>query len=144
MRSIITLILACAIGLTLFSRLSRQPTAQEIKPETPPPAQEIKPEPRASFTEDYESAMKETERKVLLVFGAKWCPHCKELEAHLKEINLDGILVCKVDVDKHRDIARKHSVRLLPVSIMIEKGEEKSRVKGFSKAEFDAWLSANK
>lgn len=137
MRSAAALILASLLALALFARPEKHEKPSPVQPQTAPPAVEAKP----SFTEDYEEAMKETERKVLLVFGAEWCPHCKTLKEHLKNSNLDGILVCTVDVDAHKDLARKYHARTLPTSVMLSKGEETSRTKGFSQAEYDAWLS---
>lgn len=137
MRSAAALILASLLALALFARLNKHEKPRSAPPQTPPSAAEARP----SFTEDYEEAMKESERKVLLVFGAEWCPHCKTLEKHLMSASLDGVLVCEIDVDAHQDIARKHHVRGLPTSIMLSNREEISRTKGFSQDEYDAWLS---
>lgn len=137
MRSAAALILAFLLALALFARPKKQEIPPSAPPQTPPPAVEVKP----SFTEDYEEAMKETERKVLLVFSSERCPHCKTLKEHLKSANLDGILVCTVDVTEHKDIARKYHVRGLPTSVMLSKGEETSRTKGFSQDEWDAWFA---
>lgn len=144
MRSAAVLMLVAVLGLALFLKSGQISESAEGQPRTSPPAQVEPPQAKPSFTEDYEAAMGETERKVIVVFGAEWCPHCVLLKDHLKEMNLEGYLVCLVDVDQHKDIQKKHAVKLLPTSILIEKGKETSREKGFDKAKFDAWVEENR
>lgn len=144
MKSAAVLMLATVLGLALFYRSGQPQRSADEQPQTSPPAQVEPPTEKPRFTEDYESAMKEKDRKVILVFGADWCPHCVLLKEHLKEMNLDGYLVCVVDADRNREAKRAHSVRILPTSIILEKGEEVSRERGFDKKSYDAWVEGNR
>lgn len=144
MKSAAALVLVTALVLAFFLKSGLTIESAERQPRTSPPVQA---EPKAEtprVTEDYEEAMKETERKVILVFGAEWCPHCVVLKEHLKEMNLEGYLVCLVDVDDSKEIKRKHAVRILPTSIILDDGKEVSRLKGFEKDNFDKWVEENR
>jgi len=139
MRSAVVLALA-SIMVLIFLLVSGQATKSSgEQPQTSPP-----PHLKPAFTEDYEEAMSEKDRKVLLVFGAEWCPHCVTLKAHLKDVNLDGFLVCVLDVDKRKEMKSKHSLKALPTCIIVDKGEEVSRMRGFDKKKFDAWIEENR
>lgn len=144
MKSAVALMLVAALGLALFMKCGLTLGSAEERPQTSPLAHNDQPKAKPSFTEDYEAAMDETERKVIVVFGAEWCPHCALLKDHLKVMNLDGYLVCLVDVDKQKDAQRKHGVRVLPTSIMFEGGKEISRQKGFDKDKLEDWVEENR
>lgn len=144
MRSAAVLMLAMVVVLALLSRSGRDMRSAEDQPQTSPPAQ-VEPKPKApSITDDYEEAMKEAERKVILVFGAEWCPHCVLLKDHLGNMNLDGYLICVVDVDDHKELKRKYKARSLPTSVMLDAGKEVSRKVGFQKAEYEEWIESNR
>lgn len=59
-------------------------------------------------------------KQVLLIFGANWCPDCRQLNAHMGEADLGSLLeeryvVVKVDVarfKKNLDVAGKFGVPL--------------------------------
>lgn len=144
MKSAAVLMLATVLGMALFYRSGQTQRQAVEQPQTSPPVQVEPQAEKPRFTEDYESAMKEKDRKVILVFGADWCPHCVLLKEHLKEKKLDGYLVCVVDVDKNREAKKSHSVRILPTSIILENGEEVSRKRGFDKKNYDAWVEENR
>jgi thioredoxin 1 len=144
MRSAAVLMLATVLGLALLKMSELPQGSAEERPQTSPPSQAEPQKEKPRFTEDYEEAMREKDRKVILVFGADWCPHCVVLKKHLEGMNLDGYLVCTVDVDKNRDLKRKHRVRALPTSIIMEDGSEVSRQRGFEKGPYDAWVEENR
>lgn len=144
MKSAAVLMLATVLGLVLFYRSGQPQRSADEQPQTSPPAQVEPPAEKPRFTEDYEEAMREKDRKVILVFGADWCPHCVLLKEHLKGINLDGYLVCVVDVDENREAKRVHSVRILPTSVIVKDGKELSREKGFDKQSFESWVEKNR
>jgi len=144
MRSAAVLMLATVLVLAAFKMSGRIQKSAEEQPQTSPPVQVEPKSEKSRFTEDYEEAMREKDRKVILVFGADWCPHCVVLKKHLKEMNLDGYLVCTLDVDENRDVKRKHGARMLPTSIIMEDGKEVSRHVGFDKKFYDAWVEENR
>jgi protein disulfide-isomerase len=57
-------------------------------------------------------------RRVILIFGANWCPDCRVLDAQMHKPELASVIekdfvIAKVDVgriDKNVDLARKYSV----------------------------------
>lgn len=65
---------------------------------------------------------KETDTKVLLVYIADWCKYCEYLKRDLIK-NMDEIneeyTVCFVDFDTNRELARKHGVSSIPVSVIL-------------------------
>ena len=140
MKSAAVLMLVTVLGLAVFYKSGQPQGSADEQPQTSPPAQPETPR----ITEDYEQAKKETKRKVILVFGAEWCPHCVTLKGHLKDMNLDGYLVCLVDVDNEKNLSKEYKVRSLPTSVILDKGEEVSRIKGFESNKFDAWLEQNR
>jgi thioredoxin-like negative regulator of GroEL len=144
MRSAAVLMLATVLGLALLKMSGLPQGSAKEQPQTSPPSQVEPQTEKQRFTEDYEEAMREKDRKIILVFGADWCPHCVVLKKHLEGMNLDGYLVCTVDVEENRDIKRKHAVRMLPTSIIMENGKEASRHKGFDKKSYDAWVEENR
>lgn len=144
MKSAAVLTLVALVALALFSKCGQTGERAESRPQTSPSQQSDPKADRQVFTEDYDSAMQEKEFKVIVVFGAEWCPHCVLLKEHLKSTNLDGYVVCTVDVDQHKDLQREHKVRSLPTSIIFEQGKEKSREKGFDEKGFDAWIEQNR
>lgn len=144
MKSAAVLMLATFLVLVILYKSGRHQISAEEQPQTSPPSQVEPPLKKPGFIEDYKEAMREKERKVILVFGAEWCPHCVLLKEHLKEMNLDGYLVCLVDVDSNREAKKAHSVRVLPTSIILKDGEEVSREKGFDKKKYDSWVEKNR
>lgn len=147
MRLFYGILLAVLVAAVLWSKLSSD--HMEAKPEVEKPQEVAPTQPPAAdapspFTDDYDAAMKETERKVVLVFSSDRCPICDVLKKNLKEIDMKGFLVCIVDADKHGDVCKKHKVRRLPTSILIEKGEETDRTRAFSKSRYEGWLSKQK
>jgi thiol-disulfide isomerase/thioredoxin len=143
MRYAMALALAVILGLALAAFMPDGESPQE-RPQSSPPTQAEPPAERPTFTEDYDLAMAEKGRKVILVFGADWCPHCSVLEEHLKGMNLEGYLVCSVDVDSRKDLASEYRIKVLPTSVVLLEGKEVSRTKGFSKASYDRWVESNR
>lgn len=144
MKSAAALMLVTVLVLAFVFKSGLTLESAERQPQTSPPTQTEPKVEKPRVTEDYEEAMKETERKVILVFGAEWCPHCVVLKDHLKDVNLDGYLVCLVDVDDNKEAKRNHAVRVLPTSVILDEGKEVSRLKGFEKDKFDNWVEENR
>jgi thioredoxin 1 len=72
--------------------------------------------------------------KVLMVeMYADWCRPCKLLEPKLKKLShthADKMRLYKIDVEKHRDIARTYRVRAIPNVLVFENGEKKKQIPG--------------
>lgn len=96
------------------------------------------------FVETYEEAMSSEADRVLIVFGAEWCSHCKDLARDMPSMDLDGWVVCKVDAGKRRELVREHKLRSFPTSIVVRKGEELSRMVGYERKSYEAWVDSNR
>jgi len=93
------------------------------------------------WVETFEKALeeaRESRRPVLIDFEAEWCGWCKKLDRETygdeRVIRLlhDGFVAVKVDVDKRRDVAKKHKVDGLPTILVLSpSGTEVQRIAGF-------------
>lgn len=59
---------------------------------------------------------RETGEDVLFVFTAAWCGPCRRMKADLLQNKhlLEGRILCLIDLDSNRDLAREHEVRSIP------------------------------
>lgn len=67
-------------------------------------------------------------------FFAEWCGPCKMLAPIFEELagEYEGKAhFYKVNVDEAQEVAQKFSVTSIPTLILLENGEEKSRLTGF-------------
>jgi thioredoxin-like negative regulator of GroEL len=142
MRSALIFTLATLMILAFLAKEESVRMPKDPLPQASPRSNFESVEEKPKFTNDYESAMKESDRRVMLVFSADWCGHCVSLKEHLKSMDLGDCLVCIVDADQNRAIKRRHSVRSLPTSIIIKEGKEISRNKGFDVNNYDAWFNS--
>ena len=72
-------------------------------------------------------------------FWATWCMPCKVMAPILNDIaeEMTGkVKVCKVDVDKHQQLAANYSVRNIPTLIMFKDGKEINRFVGVKQKDF--------
>ena len=69
--------------------------------------------------------------KTLLKYEAPWCNGCKVLTNLLKDVDLTGIEVVPINIDKDTASAKAYNVRGLPTLIALdETGEETKRMSG--------------
>jgi len=72
-----------------------------------------------------------TETKTVLVdFYASWCMPCKMVAPILDEIASErsDIVVCKISVEDHPDVASQYMVRSIPTLISFKNGEVYKRI----------------
>lgn len=69
---------------------------------------------------------------VLVDYWADWCGPCKMLEPTVDELaeEVEDLLVLKVDVDEHQDLAQEAGVRGIPALQFYADGEEAERLVG--------------
>lgn len=102
-------------------------------------AEETKVDPMAgkarpiASTADFEAAIASTEDVAIVVFGADWCPACRQYDPVVIQAARDLAGEAKtytVDVDAARDVAIRSRVQYLPTTVIFEKGREKTRFAG--------------
>ena len=69
--------------------------------------------------------------KKILYFSAEWCGPCKLLGPELDRLQVEGIPIQKIDVDKRSDLSTKYTVRNIPTLILVDEfGNELKRLVG--------------
>lgn len=74
---------------------------------------------------------------VLVDFYADWCEPCKWVEPVLNEVLkkfTEKIVLHKLDIDQHADVAREYHVLSVPTLVLFKKGKEVWRMRGFDTA----------
>ena len=78
------------------------------------------------------------EGSVVLKFGMKTCPPCKQLQPILDELKKEneGVEFVEIDAQEERELSAKYNVRRVPKLLFIQDGEIKSELLGLkSKSE---------
>jgi thioredoxin-related protein len=83
-------------------------------------------------------------KKLVLIFGAAWCPYCKDLKKDSSTIReFDDYIVCFIDIDNNKELTNKFQIKELPTSIIVYKNNEEVRKSGYKKNEYIKWLKLN-
>ena len=84
--------------------------------------------------ENYQEAVLNEKKKVLLDFWAPWCGPCRMVSPIVDEIaeERSDIVVGKVNVDEEIELASQFRVMSIPTLVVIENGEVANRVVGAS------------
>lgn len=84
---------------------------------------------------------------ILVDFWAAWCGPCRMVAPVLDELaeEKDGkVLIGKVDIDSHQDLAYRFQVSSIPTFVLFEGGEVKDRMMGARpKAAFEEFIDRN-
>ena len=82
--------------------------------------------------------------RALVDFWATWCGPCQMLGPIIEELASDysgRAKVCKIDVDKEKELAKRFKIMSIPTVIIFDNGEEINRIVGVKdKAEYAATL----
>lgn len=84
-------------------------------------------------------------KKLVIVFGADWCPYCRDLKKDIDNITeFSNYIVCFIDTDKNAKLVKDFRVKGLPTSVIVDpKGSELSRKTGYKNKEYQEWLRSN-
>ena len=84
--------------------------------------------------------------RVLLKFGATWCPPCQKIAPILVELATErsDIAVVDIDTDEFPEVAQAYQVEGIPTLILLKKGSIVSQKVGFvGKDELNAWIDSD-
>ena len=85
--------------------------------------------------ENFEEAVLQADRKVLLDFWATWCGPCQMIAPVLEEIAEENehLLLAKVNVDEEPELAIRYGISSIPTVLVFEGGVKTAQVIGFRK-----------
>jgi len=81
----------------------------------------------------FDETVNASDKPILVDFWAEWCGPCKMIAPILTEIaaeQKDNLVIAKLNVDDHGDIAQRFSVMSIPTLLVFDKGEMKKRMVG--------------
>ncbi|MBO8416673.1 MAG: thioredoxin [Proteobacteria bacterium] len=75
--------------------------------------------------DEYENVVLKSSVPVLVDFWAPWCGPCKMVGPILEELSeeLEGIKICKIDIDQNTAWASKLGVMSIPTMLIYKDGE---------------------
>lgn len=99
---------------------------------------EVGDEPLTTITSNaqflsYREASVERGETLLVVFGSTWCGACRQQDPILWRVSStlpEGTRILYVDTEANREIASRHSIRMLPTHIILRDGREVKRLTG--------------
>ena len=77
-------------------------------------------------SENYESEVLKSDKKVLIDFYADWCGPCKMMSPIIDEIAeemKETVKVGKINVDENQDLAMEYGVMSIPTIVILKNGE---------------------
>jgi thioredoxin 1 len=93
--------------------------------------------------ENFDSIVKNSDKKVVVDFNADWCGPCRMLAPVLEELaeTRTDIIFASVNVDDEEKLANNYNVYSIPCLILFKNGNELKRSVGFKqKDELEAFL----
>lgn len=88
--------------------------------------------------DEFNEKLKNSNLPVIVNFSAAWCFNCKILNPLIESIvreNSGKIMMFKVDVDEHTDLALEYKVSSIPILFGIHRGQIKSSLSGLREIE---------
>jgi len=94
---------------------------------------------------NFDETVKSSTTPILVDFWAEWCGPCKAMNPVLAEIakeQVGNVIVAKLNVDEHGEIAQRFNVMSIPTMILFKDGEMQKQVIGAKgKSQLLAWIS---
>ena len=115
----------------------------QIMPKENPSEEPVSSDP--IFVDDYKEALKISKDKPLLViFGTEWCGYCVKLKKEIKDFDLTNYVICIVDADEEKDLAKEFKVNSYPTSFILKNEIIKDKKTGYRKSEYSNWIKKNR
>lgn len=95
---------------------------------------------------DFNAALEISKKEnipLLAIFSADWCGYCDLLKSDvLKDNSITHHIICVVNVDTNKQLARSFKVRSMPTSIVFDDGKETKKKIGYKdKKDYLGWLN---
>lgn len=87
---------------------------------------------------NFESAISDASKPVVVDFWAPWCGPCKAIAPILEELAEelgDSARICKVNVDNNSEIAGKYEIRAIPTILVFKGGAVAETIVGLTSKE---------
>ena len=84
---------------------------------------------------NYETEVLQSEKPVLVDFGASWCGPCQKIAPIIDEMagEFEGrAKVAKVDVDNNQELADQYEIMSVPTLMIVKNGQVINRWVGFT------------
>lgn len=88
-------------------------------------------------SENFNSEVINSDKKVLIDFWASWCGPCRMLSPIIEEVAADcpEVKVCKVNVDEESDLASAFNVMSIPMLVVLDHGKVVNKSIGYIEKE---------
>lgn len=94
--------------------------------------------------DEFNEILLKSDSPVIVNFSATWCFNCTLVSPLIQTIvreNSRKIILLKVDVDKHLDLALEHNVSVIPALLGINQGQIQSTLVGLHEVEkIQSWV----
>lgn len=108
-------------GPTRVPKIPEYVDGRPVKYQMPPAKKMVTKKAEVNYPANY-----------LLIWTAKWCPKCSQMEVIGNKLKAEGFDVFYIDFDKNRKKAREDKIAALPTAIIYTDKEEIRRVIGVS------------
>ena len=81
----------------------------------------------------FDEIVNSSDTPILVDFWAEWCGPCKQIAPILEQIASEKagqIIIAKLNVDDHGDIAGRFNVMSIPTMLLFSEGEIKTKIVG--------------